>query len=149
LEERVAAIVDGDVRDGADQLRCDEVGDVEQVEQTVVEGQAALAKKVASLAVDLLVEAEDWGTFCPDEGCVDAVDLASVLDLLVVALQDMLRGVGVEAVVVDDVAKLAGQIEDWEDAADLEVLVACDADPLAVEVDEVVGRAARALEGML
>ncbi len=74
----MAAVVDGDARDGAEEVLRDEVGDVDEIEQAVIESQAALAHVEARLGEDLLVDEEDGGCSGPHERSLDRGEVGAV-----------------------------------------------------------------------
>ncbi len=144
----MAAVVDGNARDGAEEVLGDEVGDVDEIEQAVIESQAALAHVEARLGEDLLVDEEDGGSPGPHERSLDRAEISAVTDCTVIALKDVLRGGNVDAVFVDDVLELSGKIEEAEDRPDLALLVPSKTATLEVEVRENIA-ARSSLEGAL
>ena len=73
----------------------------------MVEGKAALGDEDAGLCKDLAVNAEDGRTPAVDNGCLDALEVLGVFDLLVVPLEELLCSGDIDAEVVDLVAKLS------------------------------------------
>lgn len=120
----MARVVDRNRRDRAKQARLCEVGEVGEVEETMIEGELALGHKVVGLAVDPVVEEKNRGSAGVDEGTLNPLDVGGrgVLDLVVVALQQLSSGIGVEGVVIDDHAELGWQGKEGKDVADLMLL---------------------------
>lgn len=138
LEEVVAGIGDGDGADIAEERRGDEVGDVLQVQQAVVEDQAALAEVEGRFGEDEAVDEENGRASRVDERRLDVRDfLVGVFielgrGLTVVAIDDGLCGRDIDAEFVDDGSELSREVEEREDGADELLPHACDDCSVAV-----------------